>query len=529
MEKRLIIAIALSVLIIVSFQTLSPKPVAPPSPQRMAEQAQALQPKETTLLATDTTIPAIEEKELEVETDKYILTFSDVGGTIKSIVLKDYKDSVSGGPMEAVYIKNPRDYLFNISSSRVPGLDSSIYTARRSAEGITYSLRTKDLEIIKKYYLRKSKYGIELEISVKNISASPMDFGYSIIGGAGMNEVSAQDKRFIEVTADVNGRAVGYKRPKIGRLTNPGIVTWSALKTKYFSLILKPLAATRGQFYSIDKDGQLVMGIDTSDVTIQPGSFINNKFIFYAGPSHSPILKEFGNGFAATVNYGFFGPISVGMIAVMRFFYAIVHSWGFSIILLAIFLNIILFPLTMKSFKSMQKMQELHPQMEKLKQQHKDNPQKMNKEVMELYKKYGVNPFSGCLPMLGQMPVFFALYQALMKSIELRNTRFLWIKDLSSPEAVKIPISLPLIGNSINILPLIMVVTMVIQQKISTKTMGSAVTNEQKEQQRLMLILMPIMFGFIFYSMPSGLVLYWVVYTTLSIVEQSVFLKKREA
>ena len=125
-----------------------------------------------------------------------------------------------------------------------------------------------------------------------------------------------------------------------------------------------------------------------------------------------------------------------------------------------------------------------------------------------------------------QMPIFIALYQALTKSIDLRGASFLWIKDLSSPDAVGLPISFPIIGNNINILPLIMVAAMVIQQKISTKTMGSAVTEEQKQQQKMMLVMMPVMFGFIFYSMPSGMVLYWVVNTLLTIVEQSAILKK---
>ena len=136
-----------------------------------------------------------------------------------------------------------------------------------------------------------------------------------------------------------------------------------------------------------------------------------------------------------------------------------------------------------------------------------------------------MNPFGGCLPILLQMPIFIALYAALMRSLELRGARFLWIRDLSSPDALQIPVTLPLIGNSINILPLIMVVAMVIQQKISTKSMGSAVTSEQQEQQKIMLIVMPVVFGFVFYSMPSGLVLYWIVNTLLTVAEQGFMLK----
>ncbi|MBU1808838.1 MAG: membrane protein insertase YidC, partial [Candidatus Omnitrophica bacterium] len=367
---------------------------------------------------------------------------------------------------------------------------------------------------------------IELGITIKNLSSSSRPFNYRIIGGAGISEAKKDDKRFVEVTADINGKTLGFKRPKPGqRIINPGIVSWTALKSKYFSLVLKPFASTEAQFYSDDKRDGLVMGVAMEGVSIQPNSSINNRFMLYAGPSSIPILKELNYGLEATVNYGFFGGISKVMIVIMGFFHTVTRSWGFSIILLSIFLNLITFPLTAKSFKSMQKMQELHPQMEQLKKQHKDSPEKLNKAVMELYKKYKINPLSGCLPILLQMPIFIALYAALMKSIELRNTSFLWIRDLSSPDAVRLPFTLPIIGNHINILPLIMVVAMIMQQKISTKTMGSAVTSEQKEQQKIMLIVMPVVFGFIFYSMPSGLVLYWVVNTLLTITEQSAMAK----
>jgi YidC/Oxa1 family membrane protein insertase len=209
----------------------------------------------------------------------------------------------------------------------------------------------------------------------------------------------------------------------------------------------------------------------------------------------------------------------------MRICYNLTHSWGISVILLAVFLNILLFPLTLKSFKSMQKMQALHPQMEKLKAQNKDNPQRLNKEMMELYRKHKINPFGGCLPLLLQMPIFFALYQALIKSIELRGSGFLWIKDLSMPDAVKIPVALPILGNSINILPILMIIATIIQQNLSTKSMGTAVTEEQKQQQRMMMFMMPVMFGLIFYNMPSGLVLYWLVNTVLTVLEQFVIFK----
>ena len=523
MEKRLILAIALSVLIVLGFQYLSPKQVTP-TVQESVKTVAAIAENQDTVEQGEA--PVINEKDFQAETDSYVVTFSNIGGAIKGIKLKNYKSIQSDESLKLLSLSNPREYILGISSSSNPAFNQGIYSVQESGDVVSYTQDAEDLQITKKYYLHKSKYGIELQMSIKNNATSPKQFNYRIIGGSGITETKNDDKRFVEVTADIDGKTVGFKKPKPGeRIINPGIVGWSAVKNKYFSLILKPFAATAAQFYNEDKEGMLTMGIDMASISIPPNSIIENKFILYAGPSSIPILKEVDAGLEATVNYGFFGVISKAMIVLLGIFHNITRSWGFSVILLAIFLNLITFPLTAKSFKSMQKMQELHPQMEQLKKQHKDNPQKLNKEIMELYKTYKINPLSGCLPILLQMPIFVALYQALMKCIELRNTSFFWIKDLSSPDAVGLPFTLPIIGNSINILPLIMVGAMVIQQKMSTKTMGSAVTPEQKEQQKIMLIVMPIVFGFIFYSMPSGLVLYWVINTLLTITEQAAMAK----
>lgn len=529
MEKRLITAIALSVFIIVAFQFLAPKPHPLPTPipvEKTARQSVAHE-KEPAINAYSPSGIPVEEKELVAETDRYILTFSNVGGSIKSIRLKDFKNLNSIEPLDLIQLKNHKEYIFNISSlaSGVP-LDTAVYNVDRKGNTINYFLRTPDLEVVKSYILHNSNNYIELHISIKNMASSNKELSYSIISGAGIYEPNAHDRSFITVAAKINEKIVGFKRPKAGRIVNPGVISWTVLKSKYFSLILKPFITTKNQFYSEPEEGNLVVGVESDKRDMPPNTTIEDRYLLYAGPSQEKALKEVGNGLEETIDYGFFGGIAKVLLSTMWLLHKVVRSWGISIILLSIVLNIILFPLTMKSFKSMQKMQELHPEMEKLKAQHKNSPQKLNKEIMELYKKYKINPFSGCLPMLLQMPIFIALYQALMKSVELRGAEFLWIRDLSMPDAVKIPISLPLIGNHINILPLIMVIAMVVQQKISAKTIGAAVTPEQREQQKMMLIIMPIMFGFIFYNMPSGLVLYWVINTVLTIVEQGAVLKK---
>jgi len=234
-------------------------------------------------------------------------------------------------------------------------------------------------------------------------------------------------------------------------------------------------------------------------------------------------MAEFEYGFEETIDYGWFGVISKGLLTVLRFFRKWTGNWGVAIILLTLLVNLISFPLTKKSFVSMHRMKNVQPHIQKLKDLHKDNPQKLNKEMMELYKKYNVNPFGGCLPMLMQIPIFIALYQGLIKAVQLKGAHFLWIQDLAKPDAVNLPFSLPLIGAHMNILPVMMVVMMFFQQKIQGA--AAAMSPEQASQQKMMLVAMPVFFGFLFYNMPSGLVLYWLTNTILMTGEQ-LFLKK---
>ena len=172
----------------------------------------------------------------------------------------------------------------------------------------------------------------------------------------------------------------------------------------------------------------------------------------------------------------------------------------------------------------MKAMQAIQPETEQIRKAYSDNPQKMNKEIMGLYKKNKINPVGGCLPMLLQLPIFMSLYQVLLRSVALRGAHFLWIKDLAGPDAAfTLPQKLPIIGSHINILPILMAIAMWAQQKISQ---GGG--KEVSEQQKMMATIMPVMFGFIFYNMPSGLVLYWFTNTLFMLLIQEVVLKARK-
>jgi YidC/Oxa1 family membrane protein insertase len=189
-----------------------------------------------------------------------------------------------------------------------------------------------------------------------------------------------------------------------------------------------------------------------------------------------------------------------------------VPNYGLVIILLSALTKVLFWPLTQKSFKSMRDMQKLQPKLAALKEKYKDDAQRLNKAMMELYREHGVNPVGGCLPMLLQMPVFISLFNVLSKTIELRRAGFVWwINDLSAPDVVaRLPFSLPFIGNAVSVLPILMGIAMFLQQKMSTTD----------PKQAAMTYLLPVVFTVMFFRFPSGLVLYWLVNNVLTIGHQ---------
>ena len=235
------------------------------------------------------------------------------------------------------------------------------------------------------------------------------------------------------------------------------------------------------------------------------------------GPQELNVISNAKPEWSGIIYFGTFDFIAQLLLQLLGFFYGLVHNWGLAIIILSIAVYFLLFPLSIKQMRSMKEMQLLQPKIEALRKELKDNPQRLNKEIMELYKEHKVNPLGGCLPLLLQMPIFFALYQALIRSVALRGAHFLWITDLSSPDkAFVLKNSIPFLGNQVNILPILMAIGMFVQQKFS---MAKA-TGEAAQQQKMMSIVMPIMFGVIFYQMPSGLVLYWFVNSLLMLCYQ---------
>jgi YidC/Oxa1 family membrane protein insertase len=294
---------------------------------------------------------------------------------------------------------------------------------------------------------------------------------------------------------------------------------WAAVSDQFFTTVLTPgtnavaieykrLELTPPPDWSAKQPPQ---GVSAS-VTFPPTAMTADTaerytFTWYAGPKEYERLVALHGGQEEVMQFGFWGVISVVLLKSMKFFYKLIPNYGVAIIIITILIKVLFWPIQAKSIKSMKAMQKFQPLMTKLREKYKEDPQRLNAEMMKLYKEHKINPFAGCLPMVVQIPVFFALYSMLRCAIELRGASFLWIHDLSAPDTL-----FHVAGFPINLLPLLMTAASIWQMKITPQT--------GDQQQQKMMMFMPLMMLFFFYSTSSGLVLYWTVQQFLSIAQQ---------
>ncbi len=297
-------------------------------------------------------------------------------------------------------------------------------------------------------------------------------------------------------------------------LNYSGRVAWISSQGKSHTLIVQPASATEMFHVEHSKDGSPVGWIRLPETQLSSGEKAEWRFLVYAGPLDLKVLRTVG--LEEAVSFGTFSGIAKLLFGILTWCESRFHNYGWSIVAMGFSIWLLFFPVTWSGIRMTKVMGQLQPHIERLKKEHTKNPQKMNQEMLQLYRKYRVNPLSGCLPLFFQMPIFIALFQVLNRSPELRGAGFLWIRDLSAPDAlVRFSSPVPLLGESLNILPLLMMAGMFVQQRMAQ---GSrvAVTEEQAMQQK-MFKWFPLFFGFLFYGLPSGLVLYWVTNTALTL------------
>jgi YidC/Oxa1 family membrane protein insertase len=404
------------------------------------------------------------------------------------------------------------------------------------------------LEITKVYTLAKEAglkddYQIKLLITFKNGGAATFDTpGFFVSTGAA--EPIHKTDRIYATQFDwyrdgkFNSIAVNYFDPGklFGMFQTSGAkdvytatadkILWAAVSNQYFATILAPQETVGQQVWAMpanipNEDGQTptkaIMGaIEIPGFSLQAGETKTVAFDIYAGPKEFTRLAKLPNDQADIMNFGWAKWVSELLLTVMNTLHAWVKSYALAIIIMTIFIRSLLWPLQNAATKSMRRMSKLSPIMNELREKYKDDPQRMNQETMKLYKEYGVNPFGGCLPMVVQIPIFFGFYGMLDKAIELRNSSFLWVHDLSQPDTV-----FHLGGIPINILPLVMAATQLWQMSITPKTGDPA-------QQRMFLF-MPLIFLFICYNYASGLALYWTVQNLFFVTQMYLTRKQADA
>ncbi|NLE67026.1 MAG: membrane protein insertase YidC [Lentisphaerae bacterium] len=363
----------------------------------------------------------------------------------------------------------------------------------------------------------------ESELRFKEAPALGVDIRYAS-GGRGVRYWGAELVKLFSADQKKKGLP---RPPESVRQSEETPVDWVAVKNKFFVQILAPENGAGGYHLAADrviipgeaqnhllapKHAELELvkaGVNFPETRLEPGGTIGRAHSFYAGPKKYSVLKFLGFEQDAVMEFGFWTYFCKLLLNILNLLWALIPNYGVAIILLTLLLKVVFWPLTRKSTESMKKMQEIQPLMAELKTRFKDNPKKQQEETLRLYKEHKVNPLGGCLPMLIQIPVFIALFVVLRSAIELRFAAFLWIDDLSQPERL----FMDLVHFPVNLLPILMTVTMIWQQKLTP-------TGGDPAQQKMMMFIMPVMMLVMFYSMASGLVLYWTANQCVSIVQQ---------
>ncbi|MFC1496973.1 membrane protein insertase YidC [Verrucomicrobiota bacterium] len=340
-------------------------------------------------------------------------------------------------------------------------------------------------------------------------------------------------------------RGVGCFKPRLREPLRKSIsvsitdeTDWIAAKNKFFMQILTPEGSGKGYLLNArrlisEKEDpenprtwagsptlqEVSASMSFQESLLKPGASLSREVSYYVGPKKYDILKQLGNNqdkimFRAWRYCGWFRSLCIGLLWTLNSISGVIPNYGVAIILLTVIVRLIFWPITHKSTENMKKMQEVQPLVAELRTKYKDDPRKMNQEVMAIYKERKVNPMMGCLPMVVQIPVFIALFSVLRSAVELRFANFLWIKDLSEPERlIEFGSKIPLLGwDALNILPIIMSVTMFLQFKFTP-------SSGDPQQQKMMKIMMPVMMLAMLYNVGSGLMLYWSVSQGLHIAQ----------
>lgn len=529
-NKNTLIALMLMLAVWFGFSFfMTPAPPNTETVQQETSTTVASEPPDTKSLET-ALVPPVESpvlspgeaalaREIVVENDLYRAVFSSRGATLISFVTKDYREKNEPGATQVSLVEGTPTLIssgmegFGFSEDLLFYLDSSSDTLSLSGEEEGrirfFHQRADGLRIEKIFSFSGNQYPFQLQVVIINNSPQPVRGRSSLALSTPWSKESKPDSftfvgpvTFVDDDIKTDDPDDLLKEP----LQYADGVKWSAFESKYFIQAVVPLSGSVAKVQVDQVNGNVRNIFESTSADLSVGQTLSQDFLLYFGPRDLDILNEINYDLAKAIDFGFFTPIAKPLLYVLKFFYSFFGNYGVSIILLTVIIKLLFWPLTHKSYASMKDMQKLQPEMQKIREKFKNDRERQNRELMELYKTHRVNPLGGCLPMVVQIPVFFALYKVLMDAIELRQAPFaLWITDLSLKDPYYVT-------------PLIMGATMFIQQKLTPSTMDPT--------QAKIFMLMPIIFTFLFLNFPSGLVLYWLVNNLLTILQQYIIHKK---
>lgn len=535
-QARALLAVSLATLILFGAQFLLPKPEYPPATTGEKSASTTTKPSGPPSSEAPTpsgrpqgreAAPKAPEREVVVETDVVRAVFTSRGGALKSWRLKSYQ-AADGQGVDLVALPQEQaeealgPLLVSSGNPEEPAplefdSDKSQLDLRSSSDTGSIVLSSRGggpLQLSKRLTFKRNSYRVEVELSWKNTGKKPISITPELAWGPGFY-IGSGRAQAVSATSWVDGKRV---KDDLGSLknaaTHSGRVSWTALQDLYFAAALLPDGKESVAIVRKGPKEHPVVALASPAQSIEPGAELTQRVAFYGGPKDLDHLNAAGSDLGKIVDLGWFDALARPALHLLRFLHRIAGNYGVAIILLTVLQKVILHPLTAKSLRSMQAMKALQPKIAAISERNKNNAQKKQQEVMALYRKHGVNPLGGCLPMLIQLPIFVSLYNALSSSVEMWRAPFLWIKDLSQPDALFAIDVWGLKDYPFNLLALLMGVSMFFQQKMSPPS------SSDPQQAKMMLYLLPTMFTFMFWAFPSGLVLYWLVNNVLQMGQQ---------
>ena len=511
MDKKVLLAVVLSAIILFVYPYFLKRYVYTPPVVAPTQTASAAPAGSGVSAATlPAAAKAASEELTTVETPLIKAVFTNIGGAVKSFELKKYRVSVakdsptvnlSGtvdeGPAFSTFVESggsKEEVVFKPSATNISVKEG------QSAELVFTGVARDGLRVEKRLVFNGGSYLIKEQTTVVNASQAQFNGKVETLLTAGF---AGKDKTGYHVGPII------YTKKRLLRQTvkqfqpsGDGTVKWLGLENKYFLSVMIPTAPAGGFSWtsSVPSSVSSNVALEFPVRNLGAGAGATFSYDVFSGPKEYDLLVKHDSGLEEAIQFGIFSFMAKPFLVVLNFFEKYIGNYGIAIILLTVLIKVIFYPLTKHSLTSMRKMQKMQPQMAAIKEKYKDDKEKMNRELMELYKRHQINPVSGCLPMILQIPVFIALYEVLYVSIDLRQAPFFfWIRDLSEKDPYYIS-------------PLLMGATMFVQQKMTP-------TSADPAQAKVMLF-MPIIFTYMFLKFPSGLVVYWLANNLLTIAQQ---------